>query len=177
MSQYLADLVTITTAQVQEAACHPLAVLQIVIAAAPLEVLRLPVVLFWPAAALGHTSLGTGPGYRVGHGGRCERVDEGSLLVELLEDVPLSARLDRAVPAVVAELFLAVGGGQTAGLAKGSRQTRLLATLVVLTPRGRHVSAGSTHLALRSEHRHHRVLRNEVFAGRHKVFEIFHKKR
>jgi len=158
MSQYLADLVPIAATQIQEAACHPLAVLQVVVASAPLKVLRLPIVFLGATAALGHPSLGTGPGYRVGHRGGREGVDKGRLLVELLEDVPLATRLDRAVPPIVAELLLAVGGGQASGFAEGSRQSRLLATLVVLPPRGRHVSAGSAHLTLRREHRHHRVL-------------------
>lgn len=165
MSQYLTDFVSIAAAQVQKASRHPLAMLEIIIASAPLEVLLLPVVLLGPATALGHPALGTGPGYGVGHGSRCQGVNEGRLLVELLEDVPLATSLDRTVPAIVPELLLAVGGGQTTGLTQGSWQSCFLPALVVLLPGGRHVPTGSAHLPLGGEYRHHSVLRDEVFTG------------
>lgn len=165
MSQYLGDLVSTATAQVQKAACHTFAMLEIVIAATPLEVLIAAILFAWPTAAFGHPSLGAGSRYRVSHGCRSEGVHEGGLLVEFLEYVALATCLDRAVPAIVAELILTVTGRQSSCLRQCAGQAGLLATLMILSSCSGHITARSTHLALRCENGHDSVLRNEVFAA------------
>lgn len=148
MSQYLSDLVPIAAAQVEKLAGDAFAVLQIVIASAPLKVLVHAVLFAWPAAALGHTALGAGACHRVGHRCRCECMHKCRFLVEFLEYVAFAARLNRTVPAIVTELILAVGGGQTSCLAQCGRQTRLLAALMILASCGGHIATGAAHLAL-----------------------------
>lgn len=164
MSQYFSDFVSIAATQVEELARDPLAMLQIVVATAPLEVLIHTVLLARPAAALGHPTLGAGTSYRVCHGRRRERMHKSRFLVELFENVAFAARLDRTVPAIVTELILTVGGGQASCLTQCAGQTRLLAALMILAPCGWHITTGTAHLTLRCENGHDCVLRNEMFA-------------
>lgn len=169
MSQYFGDLVSTTAAQVQKAACHTFSMLEIIITPAPLEVLIAAILFAWPTAALGHPSLGAGSRYRVSHGCGREGVHEGRLLVEFLEYVTLATCLDRAVPAIVAELILTVTGRQSSCLRQCAGQAGLLATLMILSSCSGHISARSTHLALRCKNGHDSVLRNEVFAVERRI--------
>jgi hypothetical protein len=188
VAQNLRNLVAVAVEglQLEKVSRHPLAVLHVVTAAAPLKLPRTGGVRECRPAlrctlASCHPSLGACSRDLVGESCRRQSVHECSFFVNLLhygiyllesfvpidpfslppshllKDIPLSLCLDRAVPSVELELLLAVCQCRPLGVPHRLPQTRVPPTLVVLFACAVNEPAGSE-LRHRQVHAHDDIL-------------------